>query len=450
MIEPASNIEAEQYLIGGLMLNPKAWDDIADRVDDRDFFRADHKLIFRHIGKLIETGADVDVITVAESIERTGKLDKIGGLQYLGSIAANTTSSANVKTYADIVRRKWKEREFMAMVCELQSTAESEQPIHEKIEIAVTLLTALADDKKDEPESLSDAANKAIESLDRRFSNGGDIHGLKTHLIDFDKKTGGLHPGDLVIVAGRPSAGKTAFVTNIGENVAILGKGSVLMFSLEMSSEQLATRAIASAGSVSLNVMRSAKLEDDDWNKLTHAVGKISDAKFFIDQNTGISASQMHSRARRIKRKHGLDLIIVDYLQLMADGGDTRNNELASITRKFKLMAKDLGVPVICLSQLSRKVEERADKRPMMSDLRDSGAIEQDADVIVMMYRDEYYNKDSQNKGVAEANIVKQRMGETGTVRLSFQGEYSRFGNFAGTYYEQEPKKSKRGFNDDY
>lgn len=448
MNEPAHNIEAEQYLIGGLMISPKSWDDIADRVDERDFFRAEHKLIFRHIGKLIEIGADVDVITVAESIERTGKLDKVGGLPYLGSIVQNTPSAANIKTYADIVRRKWKEREFMAMVVELQLTAESEQPIHEKIEIAVNLLTALADDKKDEPESLSDAAQKAIETLDRRFSNGGDIHGLKTHLTDFDRKTGGLHAGDLIIVAGRPSAGKTAFVTNIGENVAIIGKGSVLMFSLEMSSEQLATRAIASAGSVSLNVMRSAKMQDDDWGRLTHAVGKISDAKFFIDQNTGITASQMHSRARRVKRKHGLDLIIVDYLQLMADGGDTRNNELASITRKFKLMAKDLGVPVICLSQLSRKVEERADKRPMMSDLRDSGAIEQDADVIVMMYRDEYYHKDTPNKGMAEANIVKQRMGETGTVRLSFQGEYSRFGNFAGTYHEQEKKQYKRGFND--
>lgn len=449
MNEPAQNLEAEQYLLGGLMISPKSWDDISDRVDERDFFRAEHKLIFRHIGKLIEAGADVDVVTVAESVERTGKLDKIGGLPYLGSIAQNTPSAANIKTYADIVRRKWKEREFMAMVVELQSTAESEQPIQEKIEIAVSLLTALADDKKDEPERLSEAASRAIETLDRRFSNGGDIHGLKTHLIDFDRKTGGLHAGDLVIVAGRPSAGKTAFVTNIGENVAIIGGGAVLMFSLEMSSEQLATRAIASAGSVSLNVMRSAKLMDDDWGRLTNAVGKISDAKFFIDQNTGITASQMHSRARRIKRKHGLDLIIVDYLQLMADGGDTRNNELASITRKFKLMAKDLGVPVICLSQLSRKVEDRADKRPMMSDLRDSGAIEQDADVIVMMYREEYYNKDTPNKGMAEANIVKQRMGETGTVRLSFQGEYSRFGNFAGTYFEQEKKQSRRGFNDE-
>lgn len=447
MIEPAHNIQAEQYILGGLLISPKSWDDIIDRVDERDFFRAEHKLIFRHIGKLIETGKDVDVITVAESVERTGKLDRIGGLPYLGEITANTPSAANIKSYADIVRRKWKEREFQAMIVELQSSAESEQSIHDKIEIAVSLLAGLADDRKDEPIRLSEAAGKAIETLDRRYSNGGEIHGLKTHFIDFDRMTGGLHPGDLVILAGRPSAGKTAFATNIGENVAIIEKKSVMMFSLEMSDEQLATRAIASAGSISLNVIRSAKLADDDWSKLTHSLGKIGDVDFFIDQNTGITASQMHSRARRIKRKYGLDLIIIDYLQLMADGGDTRNNELASITRKLKLMAKDLNVPVICLSQLSRKVEERADKRPMMSDLRDSGAIEQDADVIVMMYREEYYNKETQNKGMAEANIVKQRMGETGTVRLAFQGEYSRFGNFTGQYMPPQiiKKESKKG-----
>lgn len=445
---PAHNIEAEQYLLGGLLISPNSWDDIADRVDERDFFRAEHKLIFRHIGKMIESGSDVDVITVAESIERTGKLEKIGGLPYLGSIAQNTPSAANIKTYADIVRRKWKEREFYAAIVELQSTAESEQPISEKIEIAVNILSALADDEKDEPISLSEAASKAIESLDRRFSLGCEVHGLKTHLIEFDRKTGGLHGGDLIIVAGRPSMGKTAFCTNIGENVAIQDRKTVLMYSLEMSAEQLATRTIASSGSISLNTMRSARLTDDDWGRLTNGVRRIAHTKFFIDQNAAITATQMHARARRVKRKHGLDLIIIDYLQLMAEGGDTRNNELAAITRKLKLMAKDLNVPVICLSQLSRKVEERGDKRPMMSDLRDSGAIEQDADVIVMMYREEYYNKDTPNKGIAEAIIAKQRMGETGTVRLTFNGEYSRFSNFAGTYHEENRKHNKRGFDE--
>lgn len=449
LIVPSHNIEAEQSVLGGLMLNPKAWDDISDRVAEHDFYRAEHKLIYRHIGRLVESGADVDVITVAESIERTGKLDKVGGLAYLGSLVHSTPSAANIRTYADIVRRSWKEREFQSMIFELQSTAESELSINEKIENAVNLLTAIADDSKKDAQTLSEAALNAMETLEHRYECGGDVHGLKTHLIDFDRKTGGLHPGDLIIVAGRPSSGKTAFATNIGENVAILEGKSVLMFSLEMSPEQLATRAIASAGSVNLNVMRSAKLQEDDWSRLSAAVGKISDAKFRIDPNTGISASQMHSRARRIQRKHGLDLIIVDYLQLMADGGDTRNNELAAITRKFKLMAKDLNVPVICLSQLSRKVEERANKRPMMSDLRDSGAIEQDGDVIVMLYRDEYYNPDSPNKGIAEAIIAKQRMGETGTVLLTFQGEYSRFSNFSGVY-QHETKTTRRGFDADY
>jgi len=283
--------------------------------------------------------------------------------------------------------------------------------------------------------------------LEARYASDGDIHGLKTGLIDFDQKTGGLQPGDLIIVAGRPSMGKTALAVNIAENVAIDHK-TALMFSLEMSDEQLAIRSISSCGSLHLGTMRSGKLQDDDWPKLSAALGKIQDAKLFIDSNPMTTATQMHARARRVKRQHGLDLIVIDYLQLMAEGGDNRNNELSTITRKLKLMAKDLNVPVICLSQLSRKVEERADKRPMLSDLRDSGAIEQDADIVVMMYREDYHNKESMNKGIAEAIIAKQRMGETGTVMLTFQGEYSRFVNFSGTYHKEEPKRKSRAFDD--
>lgn len=442
------SIEAEQSVIGGLMLKQTAWESVADFLAERDFYRAENQLIFRHIARLNENGKQVDVLTVAGSIESTGKLEKIGGLPYLGSLAQNTPSTANIRSYAEIVRRKRKERDFLAAVQELNAIAETNGEIAGKIENAVSVLNALADDKQNEPIRLSEAAGKAIETLDRRFASGGEIHGLKTGFIDFDRKTGGLHGGDLIILAGRPSSGKTCLATNIAEHVSVHDGLPVMMFSLEMSDEQLATRAIANQGGVSLNVMRSAKVEDADWDRLTHAVGKIADAPMFIDSNPATTTAQMHVRARRIQRKYGLSLIVIDYLQLMSDGGDNRNNELSSITRKLKLMAKDLNVPVLCLSQLSRKVEERADKRPMLSDLRDSGAIEQDADVVIMLYRDEYYNTDSANKGVAEANLAKQRMGETGVVLLTFQGEYSRFANFSGEYRKPELKLVKKGFPD--
>ncbi|CAB4132013.1 DnaB Replicative DNA helicase [uncultured Caudovirales phage] len=449
-MENKFNLQAEQGIIGGLMLDAGKWDDICELVSEKDFYRADHQLIFRHIARMMERNKQLDVITLAESIESTGKLEKIGGLVYLGDIAHSTVSVSNIASYARIVHKLRRERDFLAAIQELTEISEQHGDLSEKIENATNILNSLSDDKRDSVVSWTEATSKALESVERRYSSGGAIHGLKTHLIDFDEKTGGLHPGDLIILAGRPSMGKTAFALNIAENVALDGNAA-LVFSLEMSDEQLAVRSIASLGKVNLNALRSAKIDDDDWSKITYAIGNINEKPLFIDPNPMMTASQMHIRARKIKRQHGLSLIVIDYLQLMTEGGagDSRVNELSSITRKLKLMAKDLQVPVICLSQLSRKVEERADKRPMMSDLRDSGAIEQDADLIVMMYRDDYYNKDSPNKGIAEANIVKQRMGECGCVRLTFQGEYSRFSSFAGQYYQPEkPKKIKRGFDD--
>lgn len=446
--QKGNTMQAEQSVIGGLLLSPASWDNVADIITEHDFLDAPHQLIFRHIGRLIEHGKQVDILTVAESIQNTGKLDKVGGLDYLSSLVQNTPSAANIKSYAEIVCKKRKERDFKDAIVELTDVANSSGEIAGKIENAIEILNSLADNKKNEPVRLSEVAYKALESLDRRFASGNEIHGLKTGFIDFDRKTGGLHPGDLVIIAGRPAMGKTAFATNIAENVAIDSGLPVIFYSLEMSDEQLATRAIANQGGVNLHVLRSAEVGDSDWDRLTHAVGKMADAPLFIDSNPMTTATQMHVRARRMQRKHGLSLIVIDYLQLMTEGGDNRNNELSTITRKLKLMAKDLNVPVICLSQLSRKVEERADKRPMLSDLRDSGAIEQDADMVVMMYRDEYYHPESQNKGIAEANLAKQRMGETGIVLLAFQGEYSRFANFSGQYKKLEPKQINRGFPD--
>lgn len=365
------SVEAEQSVLGGLLLKPDSWDIIADMIAERDFYRAEHQLIFRHIARMNEHSKQVDVITVAESLESTGKLDKVGGLPYLGGLAQNTPSAANIRSYAQIVRSKRKDRDFQAAIADLNTISAGAGEIGQKIENAVNVLNALADDKQNEPLRLSDAASTAIESLERRYAQGGEIHGLKTGLIDIDRKTGGLQPGDLIILAGRPSSGKTSLSMNIAEHVAIADGIPVMVFSLEMSDEQLATRAIANQGGVSLNVLRSAKMQDEDWNRLTHAVGKMQDAPMFIDSNPASTAMQMHVRARRIKRQHGLGLIVIDYLQLMEGGGENRNNELSIITRRLKMMAKDLNVPVICLSQLSRKVEDRLDKRPMMSDLRD-------------------------------------------------------------------------------
>lgn len=439
--------EAEQSVLGSLMISPKVFDDIVELVEEKEFYLPQHQLIFRHISRLCEQGNAVDVLTVAESIERTGKLDKIGGIEFLGNIAHQVPSVANIKSYAGIVRKSYKDRAYTQAILDLSLPSHAGMEVHERIENAINILNSLADDKRDSVITWREATNSALESLEHRFANGGDIHGLKTGFLDFDNKTGGLHPGDLFILAGRPSMGKTAFATNIAENVA-LNNNPVLMFSLEMSSEQLANRTLASIGSINLNVIRSSKLCEDDFGKLSNAINRIQDAPLFIDPSPMMTATQMHIRARKLKRQHGLSLIVIDYLQLMTEGGDTRNNELSTITRKLKLMAKDLQVPVICLSQLSRKVEERADHRPMMSDLRDSGAIEQDADLIALMYREDYYNKETLNKGIAEVNIAKQRMGETGNVLLTFQGEFSRFKDFAGTYQKADKKINKRGFDD--
>lgn len=436
------NLDAEHNVIGNLISNIDTWEDISESVDEKDFSIPEYQLIFRHIKRLVEASKPVDVFSIAESIQSTGKLELIGGLPRISDLAINVVSTKNLKYHADIVRKARKEREFQHALGILQ---ESKGNFDERLKEAIDLLTSLSDNQKNTVISLREAASKAIESLEARYESGIGIHGLKTLLNDFDDRTGGLQNGDLIIIAGRPSMGKSAFAMNIAENVAIDQKLPVLVYSLEMSDEQLATRAIASKGKISLNTIRTGKIQDDDWPKLVNVNSKFYDSPLFIDTNPMITASQMHARAKKIKRQHGLKLIVIDYLQLMTEGGDTRNNELSTITRKLKMMAKDLDCPVICLSQLSRKVEERADKRPMLSDLRDSGAIEQDADVVVMMYREDYYNKDSPNKNAAEAVISKQRMGETGTVRLTFQGEYSRFSNFVGEWREQQKKTNSRG-----
>ena len=422
---PPHSIEAEHSVLGGLLFGGEAaWDRVADVVSESDFYRDDHRRIFRHIALLASTGKGADVVTVFESIERSNEVDQTGGLGYLGEIANNTPSAANIRRHAEIVRDRAILRRLVSVGDQIANLAHDQGDARIAIDEAQRLLVEIADvgPGRHEPVAIGTVLGAVIADLEARCNADASIAGLPTGFADLDHKLSGLHPGDLIIIAGRPAMGKTTLALNIAENVATAGKPA-LVFSLEMADKQLGTRAIASQGGVSMERMRSGRLLDSDWDGITTALGKLHDAPLIIDESGGLTVSQMAARARRQVRRQGLALIVIDYLQLMRGEGNSRNEELGDLTRRLKLMAKELAVPVIVLSQLSRKVEERPNKRPLMSDLRESGAIEQDADVILMVYRDEYYHTDSTDAGTAEVLITKHRMGATGDVRLAFQGK---------------------------
>lgn len=421
--------EAEQSVIGGLLLDPHAWDSIGDMITEADFYNESHRLIFRRIGLMSAQGFPIDVVTVAEALESAGDGERTGGLAYLGELASNTPSAANIRRYAEIVRDRRQLRGLKTVSADISDLAmvASTEPASVRIEKAQSLVLALTQEQiQNDPQPIGSILFGVVEQIERRHDSQGEISGLRTGFASLDRITNGLQGGDLVVVAGRPSMGKTAFALNVAENVA-LNNGTALVFSLEMGKEALTERAIASIGGLSIGAIRSGRLNDDDYSRLSVALGKLSNAKLIIDDQGAPTIGQMRSRARRVKRRHGLDLIVVDYIQLMAGEGGNRNEQVGSITRGLKLLARELNVPLIALSQLSRDVEKRPDKRPMMSDLRDSGSIEQDADLILMAYRDDYYNPDGPYQGLAEMLIRKHRMGELGEVRLVFQGEFSRF-----------------------
>jgi replicative DNA helicase len=421
--------ESEQCVIGALLLDPRSWDNISDLITEADFYNETHRLIFRRIGLMSAQGFPIDVVTVAEALESAGDGERTGGLAYLGELASNTPSAANIRRYADTVLDRRLLRCLRATggdISDLAMTASTE-PASVRIEKAQSLVLALTQEQtQTDPQPIGSVLHSVVEAIEKRHDSQGEISGLRTGFCDLDRMTSGFQNGDLIVVAGRPSMGKTAFALNIAENVALEG-GTALAFSLEMSKEQLTQRALASIGGLSIGAIRTGRLTDDDYSRLSFALGKLSNAKLIIDDSAAPTIGQMRSRARRVKRQHGLDLIVIDYIQLMAGEGGNRNEQVGSITRSLKLLARELAVPVIALSQLSRDVEKRPDKRPMMSDLRDSGSIEQDADLVLMAYRDEYYNPDGPFKGLAELLIRKHRMGELGDIRLIFQGEYSRF-----------------------
>ncbi|PKO83920.1 MAG: replicative DNA helicase [Betaproteobacteria bacterium HGW-Betaproteobacteria-11] len=438
---PPHSVEAEQSLIGGLLIDNTAWDRIADVVHETDFYRDDHRRIFRHIGKLIQQGRPADVVTVYESIEQSNEIDQTGGLAYLGEIANATPSAANIRRYAEIVRERAVLRQLVTVGDEIAGNA---------LNPAGRDVKQILDDAERRIFEIAEAGNRSnngfvpiqpllgevvarMEMLLARDSQS-DITGLPTGFTDIDRMTSGLQPGDMIVVAGRPSMGKTAFALNIAEHVGVELRQPVAIFSLEMSGPQLATRFLSSVGRLDQGKLRSGRLTDDEWDRMTVALGKLHEAPIHIDETGAINSTDLRARARRLHRQFGkLGLIIIDYLQLMSSNGygENRATEISEISRSIKALAKELQVPIIALSQLSRKVEERTDKRPLMSDLRESGAIEQDADIIIMMYREEYYKPDTQDKGTAEAIIGKHRNGPVGPTRLTFLGEYARFENHA-------------------
>ncbi|GAB2920218.1 replicative DNA helicase [Rheinheimera gaetbuli] len=440
---PPHSIEAEQSVLGGLMLDNDAWDRVAEKVVEQDFYLRAHRFIFAAMSRLAEATQPIDIITVSENLEANLQLDDVGGFAYLGEIAKNTPSAANILAYAEIVRERAVVRDMISVAHDIADAGYDTQgrTSAELLDFAETKVFKIAEQRtnaNEGPEPINSILAKTIEKIDELFRSPYDgVTGVSTGYVDLDKMTNGMQPSDLIIVAARPSMGKTTFAMNLCEHAAITSDKPVLIFSLEMPSEQIMMRMLASLGRIDQTKVRTGQLEDEDWARLSSAIELLNTkGKMYIDDGSGLTPTEVRSRARRVAREHGgLSMIMVDYLQLMTVPGmsDNRTLEIAEISRSLKALAKELKVPVVALSQLNRSLEQRADKRPVNSDLRESGSIEQDADLIMFIYRDEVYNDDSPDKGTAEVIIGKQRNGPIGRVRLTFHGRYSRFDNYAGS-----------------
>jgi replicative DNA helicase len=440
---PPHSIEAEQSVLGGLLLDNAAWDRIADMVSADDFYRFDHRLIFQHIVKLINASRPADVITVFDSLTSAAKAEDAGGITYLNALAQNTPSAANIRRYAEIVRDRGVLRKLITVSDEITSAAFNPQgkEVKQMLDEAESKIFSIAEEGARGSQGFQEIQpllTQVVERIDELYNrdNQNDITGVPTGFVDLDRMTSGLQPGDLIIVAGRPSMGKTAFSVNIGETVAVESGLPVAIFSMEMGGTQLAMRMLGSVGRLDQHRLRTGRLNDDDWPRLTHAIQKMNDAQVYIDETPALNSIELRARSRRLARTCGkLGLIIVDYLQLMSANspGENRATEISEISRNLKGLAKELNCPVIALSQLNRSLEQRPNKRPVMSDLRESGAIEQDADLILFIYRDEVYNPDSPDKGMAEIIIGKQRNGPIGSVRMTFLGQYTKFENYTGS-----------------
>lgn len=439
---PPHSIEAESSVLGGLLLDNQAWDRVGDLLVDGDFYRYEHKLIFAAIGGLINASRPADIITVFEQLQGIGKAEEVGGLPYLNSLAQYVPSAANIRRYAEIVRERSILRKLVSASDEIATAAFNPQgkPVEKILDEAEQKIFHIGEEGSRMKQGFQGMDSLVVQLLDRvqeMADNPNDITGVPTGFYDFDRMTSGMQAGDLIILAARPSMGKTSLAINIAEHVALNEGLPVAVFSMEMGASQLAVRIVGSIGRIDQTHLRTGRLTDEEWPRLTEAIEKLRNISLHIDETPGLTVSELRANARRLARQCGgkLGLIVVDYLQLMSVSGgmsdENRATAVGEISRGLKMLAKELGCPLIALSQLSRAVEQRTDKRPMMSDLRESGAIEQDADVIMFIYRDDYYNKDSKEPGVSEVIISKQRNGPTGTVKLAFIKQHTKFENLA-------------------
>ncbi len=441
---PPHSIEAESSVLGGLLLDNGAWDRVGDLLGDGDFYRYEHRLIYGAMASLINASRPADVITVFEHLQSLGKAEEVGGLAYLNALAQYVPSAGNIRRYAEIVRERAILRKLVAASDEIATNAFNPQgkPVAQILDESEQKIFNIGEEGSRMKRGFQSMDTLVVDLLDRvqeMADNPNDVTGVPTGFYDLDRMTAGLQAGDMVVLAARPSMGKTAFAINIAEHVALNEGLPVAVFSMEMGAAQLAVRIVGSIGRIDQGHLRTGKLTDEEWPRLTEAIEKLRTISLHIDETAGLTASELRANARRLARQCGkLGLIVVDYLQLMSGSGgsdENRATELGEISRGLKMLAKELGCPVIALSQLNRSVEQRPDKRPMMSDLRESGAIEQDADIIMFIYRDEYYTKEAcKEPGVAEIIIAKQRNGPTGTVKLAFLKPLTRFENLAAGY----------------
>lgn len=437
---PPHSIEAERSVLGGLMLDDNAWDTISSAVSAEDFYRSDHRIIFRCMADLVERNKPLDIITISEALEDVGELENVGGLAYISDLASSTPTASNIRAYAEIVCERSTVRNLISVAHEIADSGFNPDGRDSAtlIDEAESKVFKISDDRPSTggPESVRPLLTKAVERIDLLYQTKGALTGLSTGFRDLDEITSGLQPSDLIIVAGRPSMGKTAFMMNIAESAVISGGAPVLVFSLEMPSDSLILRMLSSLGRIDQSKIRTGQLGDDDWPRLTSAVTLLNDKPLLIDDTPALTPNEIRSRARRVAREFGnLGLIVIDYLQLMQVSGtiENRAGEISEISRSLKGIAKEFDCPLIAGSQLNRSLEQRPDKRPIMSDLRESGAIEQDADVIMAVYRDEVYHEDAE-KGIAEIIILKQRNGPIGRKKLAFVGQFTKFEDLAVGY----------------
>ncbi|WP_420934188.1 replicative DNA helicase [Alteromonas sp. A081] len=438
---PPHSIEAEQSVLGSMLIDPESWDKVAELVTETDFYNRSHQIIFKAITRLLNISNPIDLITVSEELEKHDQLEDAGGFAYLGELAKNTPSSANVVSYAKIISERAITRELIGVAHEIAEIGYNPEgrDSADILDLAESRVFEIAERRTGEnegPRNVESVLGKTIDRLEELVKTNKEVTGVTTGFTDLDKKTSGLQPSDLIIVAARPSMGKTTFAMNLVENAMMAEEKPVLVFSLEMPSEQIMMRMLASLSRVDQTKIRTAQLDDEDWARISNTMAMLKDKdRLFVDDSSGLTPMDVRSRARKLARERGgISLIMIDYLQLMRvpSLSENRTLEIAEISRSLKALAKELEVPVVALSQLNRTLEQRADKRPVNSDLRESGSIEQDADLIMFIYRDEVYHENSEDKGIAEIIIGKQRNGPIGTSRLTFQGQFSRFDNYAG------------------